>query len=281
MIDVQEITCQRVLSPTGMRQAEYVVNPYRGCQFGCTYCYAQCSKFARKQNKAWGDYVDVKVNAFDVFEKELSANPSGRIMFGSVTEVYQPLEKKYELTRRLLGRLVGTDMSVLILTRSDLIVRDIDILKQLGDVLVCFTINTTDTTVIRAFEKRSPAFEQRRDAVRTLYEAGIPVYVHVGPCLPHLTDPQKIFAELAPYCYRFDIENLNLKMVPWTRLHELIRLSFTPLLESYETIYRNEGMFNDYWQGVRVTLNELGRVYDRDVRIHFHPYDTFFPVYVS
>ena len=281
MIDIRKIQCERVLSPTGMRQADYVINPYRGCQFGCTYCYAQSTRFAQKQKSPWGSFVDVKLNALDVLERELAANPPGRIMIGSITEVYQPAEAEYKLTRQILERLVDTDHSVLLLTKSNLISRDIDVLSKLRKVLICFTVNTIQTSVIRAFEQQSPSYEARCDAIRKLHEAGVPTYIHAGPFLPYFTDPQQIMSDLAPYAQRFDFENLNLKMVPWQKLQEIVRTHWSDLLPDYQGVYADETSFDAYWNGVRETIIDLGKKFDRETNVHFHPYDSFFPISVN
>jgi DNA repair photolyase len=263
-----------------MKQADYVINPYRGCQFGCVYCYAQCTGFAQKQASPWGSFVDVKTNALQVLDRELKDKPCGRIMLGSVTEVYQEVEKTCEITRNVLERLVDTGCSVLILTKSDLITRDIDILKKFRDIMVCFTVNTTDNIVIRAFEKKSPPYERRRDAVIALHDAGIPVYIHTGPFLPYLTDPEAIMSDLSEYVQRFDFENLNLKMLPWQTLQEIVRTRFGHLLPQYQAIYSDESSFEEYWVSVRQILTGLGVKYERDTNIYFHPYDIFFPISV-
>ncbi len=281
MIDIRQIQCERVLSPTGMKQADYVINPYRGCQFGCTYCYAQSTRFAQKQTSPWGSFVDVKVNALDILEREIDANPPGRIMIGSITEVYQSVEADYKLTRRILERLVDTDHSVLLLTKSNLIARDIDVLSKLRKVLICFTVNTTQTSVIRAFEQQSPSYEARCEVIRKLHEAGIPTYIHAGPFLPYLTDPEQIMSDLAPYAQRFDFENLNLKMVPWQKLQEIVRTHWPKLLPDYQGVYADEASFDIYWNSVRETIINLGKNFDRKTNVHFHPYDSFFPISVN
>jgi DNA repair photolyase len=281
MTKTDEISCQRVLAPTGMAQADYVINPYRGCQFGCRYCYAQWNKFARKQNCEWGSFVHIKTNAPQVLAGELKAGVSGTVMLGSTTEVYQPAERKYRITRQILEQLADTSLSVIILTRSDLICRDIDILRKLKRVLICFTINSLDEGVVRSFEKCASPVANRLDAVRLLRSAGLDVYLHAGPYLPVLTEPEKILDKVEGLVDRVDFENLNLKMLSWERLKHILVSDFPHLVSQYEEIYLNKDGFQAYWDNVRERLTSLSAQYPVAVNIYFHPYDSFFPVYTS
>lgn len=281
MPEFHEISCQRVLAPTGMSQADYVINPYRGCQFGCAYCYAQWNKFASKKMRRWGEFVDIKINAPQILDQELKLNPQGVVMLGSTTEVYQPVENRYQITRQILEQLTHTSLSVLILTRSDLIIRDIDLLKKLRQILVCFTLNTLDDTVIRAFEKSSPSVDRRITALQALHDAEIPVYLHIGPVLPCLTDPRQIISRVSGLVNRVDFENLNLKMVSWEALEQILMRYFPDILPRYKEIYQNPQIYETYWNEQRSETLLLENSFPCKINIYFHPFDSFFPVFIS
>jgi len=281
MPEFKEITAQKILSVTGIKEARYVINPYRGCQFGCCFCYAQWNKFVQKQSGKWGDFVHIKTNAPKILAKELQQDVHGTVMLGSTTEIYQPVESKYKLTRQILNTLKEKNLNIIILTRSDLITRDIDILKKLKKVLICFTLNTLDNEVIKAFEKGSPSADKRVTAIKNLAETGIPVYLHVGPFLPFLTDPEKLLNQFDGFVERVDFENLNLKMISRSHLNEILTNRFPHLIKDYENIYRSEESFDKYWHNVRSYLETLQHKFNMKINIKFHPFDSFFQSYVS
>ena len=199
-------------------------------------------------------------------------------MLGSTTEVYQPAEKKYGITRKILEKLAPTGMPVIILTRSPLITRDIDILKEIKDVLICFTINTLDNNIVKAFEKSSPSVEERIEALEMLAAAKIPFYIHAGPYLPYLTDPKVIVEKFRSICHRFDFENLNLKMMSKENLFAIIKKSFPELMPEYDKIYKNPDEFVQFWTEKRKLLFSLKETYNCEINAYFHKYDSFFPI---
>jgi DNA repair photolyase len=130
----------------------YAINPYVGCGHGCVYCYATFMKRFTGHKEEWGAFVDVKVNAAEVLARQLRRARPGNISFGTVTDAYQPLEKEYGITRACLEALVEYDFPVCILTKSALVLRDLDLIRRLKDVEVAFTITTPDDDVRRRFE---------------------------------------------------------------------------------------------------------------------------------
>jgi len=123
---VKEILCKSVLSKSGISSVDYAVNPYVGCQHGCVYCYARFMKRFTGHGEEWGEFVDVRVNAPQVLTRELSRTAKGVVLLSSVTDPYQPLEKKYELTRKCLQKLLMYQFPITILTKSTLVLRDLD-----------------------------------------------------------------------------------------------------------------------------------------------------------
>lgn len=281
MPEFKEITAQKILSATGIKEAQYVINPYRGCQFGCCFCYAQWNKFAQKQSRKWGDFVHIKTNAPTILKKELRQDIHGTIMLGSTTEVYQPVESKYKLTRQILETLAEKNLDIIILTRSNLITRDIDLLKKFKKILICFTLNTLDNEVIKTFEKGSPSADKRIIAIKKLAETGIPVYLHAGPFLPFLTNPEKLLNQLDGFIERVDFENLNQKMLSQSHLNEILVNKFPHLVKDYEKIYQSKENFDKYWQDIRSYLETLRHRFNIKFNIKFHPFDSFFQSYVS
>lgn len=189
-----------ILTPSKLPDTDYVINPYTGCRFGCAYCYASfMGRFISKDVNEWGEYVFIKENAPELLLNELShLKNKGRgktIFFSSVTDPYQGMEAKYQLTRKCLEVLneFGFEGEISILTKSDLVLRDLDILRNIKKVEVGLTITSTDDSISRYFEKYAPAVSQRIRALTTLNDNNIDTYAFVGPLLPHFVAlPKKL-----------------------------------------------------------------------------------------
>lgn len=164
---------------------DYTLNPYVGCQFGCSYCFAAFFVADEGKRSAWGSWVEVKENAAQVLRaaKDLGGK---RIFLGTATDPYQPIEQRTELTRSLLEVLAGLERQpiVSIQTRSPLVVRDLDVLERFENVSVGMSITTDSESVRRRFEPSCASLDRRIEAVSALREAGIPVRVSMSPLLP-------------------------------------------------------------------------------------------------
>ncbi|MEZ6255927.1 MAG: radical SAM protein [Patescibacteria group bacterium] len=202
-MEIKEFEAKSILTPCKLPDADYVVNPYTGCAFGCTYCYASfMGRYVGKSNSDWGNYVYVKANAPQLLLKDLGKlKNKGRdkcIFFSSVTDPYQGLEAKYELTKECMEKLLefGFRGKLSILTKSQLVLRDLDILKQFENVEVGLTITTTQDAISRYFEKKAPNVSQRLDTLKKLNGNGIKTYAFVGPLLPHFVTEEHNLDEL-------------------------------------------------------------------------------------
>ena len=174
---------------------DYTLNPYGGCTFGCTYCYA--AFFARTETlkQEWGRWVQVKENALDLLKKRRKRPLTGQTIYmSSVTDPYQPIEKELQLTRGILEELAMYHQPRLVIqTRSPLVTRDIDVLARFEQVQINMTVTTDDDEVRRVFEPTCPSNARRLEAVRRLHEAGLRTCITMTPLLP-VRDPQQ-FAE--------------------------------------------------------------------------------------
>ena len=208
VMKMHEIRVKTIMVDSKLPDADYVINPYIGCVFGCAYCYASfMGRFVGESIDNWGNYLYVKINAPELLAKELnSLSPRKRestVLLSSVTDPYQYAERKYEITRNLLNLFAQSDYPgmISILTKSPLVTRDIDILKRLPAVEVGLTITSTDDQVSRELEVRAPSVSARLEALRSLNAAGIPTYAFVGPILPHFFEEpallERLFATIA------------------------------------------------------------------------------------
>src|SRR5512136_356476 len=160
---VKEIRAKSILSPSKIYP--WVINPYTGCQHGCSYCYARFMKRVTGHREPWGEFVDVKINAPDLLKVEIKKKKRGRVWISGVCDPYQPLEAHYKLTRQCLEILVQHHWPVVIQTRSPLVLRDIDILRGAPDVEVGFSVTTADDSIRKLFEPRAPSIDARIQAL--------------------------------------------------------------------------------------------------------------------
>jgi len=193
MITVREIEAKSVLNKS--KVYDYCLNPYTGCQIGCRYCYARL--FMRRYSgheEAWGEFVDVKINAPEVLRNQLTKARTGTVWISSVCDPYQPLEAKYELTRRCLKELLEKQFPLNIQTKSKLILRDLDLLLHFKEIEVGFTITTDDERVAKLFEPHASPVKERIKALGEIHSAGIKTFAFLGPLLPG--NPGKLVASL-------------------------------------------------------------------------------------
>jgi DNA repair photolyase len=206
-VRVAERTARSVLSKSGIPGVRYALNPYVGCAHACRYCYAEFMKRYTGHTEPWGTFVDAKVNAPEALERELRRAAPGPVMLSSVTDAYQPLEERFRLTRRCLELLIAHRFPVRVLTKSPLVLRDLDLLRGAPDVEVGITITTDEERMRRIFEPGAPPIAARVDALRRLREAGVETYCFVGPMLPH--DPARLAALIRPHAGSVLVDAMN------------------------------------------------------------------------
>jgi len=132
----------------------------------------------------WGEFVDVKINAPELLAHEVKKKQVGRVWISGVCDPYQPLEKRYMLTKRCLDILVENGWPFTVQTKSSLVLRDIDILKRSNDVEVGFTITTADDKIRKIFEPGAPPLKKRIEALAKLHSEGIRTFAMIAPILP-------------------------------------------------------------------------------------------------
>ena len=146
-----------------------------------------------------GDFVDVKTNAPDLLHIEIEKKPKGRVWVSGVCDPYQPLEAKYQLTRRCLEILAKKDWPVIVQTKSPLVLRDMDILKKFNNIEVGLSITTSNDEIRKVFEPNAPSIMERLKAVESLHQNGIKTYVMIAPILPEAEDLIRILAGKVDY----------------------------------------------------------------------------------
>jgi DNA repair photolyase len=179
---VRQIYAKSILSKS--RVFDYTINPYVGCQHGCTYCYARFMKRTTGHTEPWGEFVDVKINAPELLRKEIGRKTQGMVWISGVCDPYQPIEARYELTKKCLEILVQHDWPITIQTKSALVLRDIELLRQTNNIEVGLTVTTGDESIRRLFEPNAPSIKERIKALNELHLAGVRTFAMIAPMLP-------------------------------------------------------------------------------------------------
>ena len=204
---IREVETKNIMTKSSLPVGGYSVNPYVGCTHACKYCYASFMKRFTGHKEEWGTFLDVKHWPEIKNPKKYAGQ---RVVIGSVTDGYNPQEEQFGNTRKLLEQLIGSDADILICTKSDLVVRDIDLLKKLGRVTVSWSINTLDENFKNDMDSAS-SIERRIAAMKQVYEAGIRTVCFVSPVFPGITNFEAIFERVKDQCDLFWFENLNLR----------------------------------------------------------------------
>lgn len=266
-MDVKEIIAQSYISKSKLPDADYVINPYVGCPHKCIYCYAEFMKrFTGHANAEWGNFVDVKKCGQKIDISNFQATDT--ILLGSVTDAYNPFEKKYQITRDILTQLLDCEARIEILTKSDLVLRDIDLLKKMRNVFVGISMNTLDDTFRAEIEPHAASIENRIRALRELKNAGIPTYLFMSPIFPVLSDCKSVIENTYKYFDYICFENLNLRGGYLPRVMEYIKTHHADLYDLYKTIYWDKNM--NYWEVLKNEIESNCKKLGIDYRMYFY-----------
>ena len=238
---IRTVDVKSVITKSNLPVSDYSVNPYVGCTHACKYCYACFMKKFTGHDEEWGTFLDVKF-------WEPIKNPSryaGKSFFvSSVTDPYNPQEETYRRTRKFLETFQGVDINLSLQTKSGLILRDLDLLKNFRNVRVGFSINTLDENFKDDMDAAAP-IARRLNAMKILHEAGIRTTCFISPIFPGITDVTAIIDATKNFCNLIWLENLNLRGNFKPRILAYIREKFPQLLSIYDEIYRQKNL--RYW----------------------------------
>lgn len=239
---IREIKVKSILVKSKLPESGLVINPYIGCEHACAWCYARFMKRFTDHDEPWGSFVDIKINAPELLEKQLigellnQVKRSG-VFLSSVTDCYQPLEEKYQLTRQILKILLKHQIPISILTNSTLVIRDLDLLTQFKGKSVGFTLYTLDDKIAKIFQPKASLPSQKVSALKTFHDKGIETYIHVGPYLPEITNLEEILKAVYGRIDFFEGEMLNTKGANFTNVALVLKTHFPEILEKYKRLF--------------------------------------------
>lgn len=238
---VRDVEAKGVLSKSNLPVSDYSANPYIGCAHGCRYCYASFMKRFSGHSEPWGEFVDVKHWPWIENPRKYEGK---EVFIGSVTDPYQPLEEKHGRTRTLLEQLQGSGCKVSIATRSDLVLRDLDLIKTFPGARVSWSVNMLDEGFRKDMD-RAVSIERRLAVMKAFHDAGVRTTCFISPIFPGITDVAAIIRRARDRCNLVWLENLNLRGAYKEEILGYIARKRPDLVPLYHAIYRKGD--RGYW----------------------------------
>ena len=260
-----ETFCKTALSRSQL--ADYALNCYVGCQHGCLYCYARFMTRFTGHTEQWGEFVDVRANIAEVLHRELRRKRVGSVMVSSVCDGWQPLEEKYGLTRECLRLLVAYGYEVSILTKSALVLRDLDIFAGKKNVELGVTVTAFDEGLRQIVEPVASPTAERFEALGKAAERGVDIWLFIGPLLPFLSDTEDNVTRLMEKASRLPlqriyVDKLNLRPRVWQSLKSMLFAHFPELIPRYQEVLfdpvRKERYLSELRRRVRTSAEAHG-----------------------
>lgn len=271
--DIRDVDVKSVMTKSTLPVGGYSVNPYVGCPHACKYCYASFMKRFTGHTEPWGTFLDVK------HWKPIS-NPhkydGQRIVIGSVTDGYNPYEERFGRTREILKELQGADAEIMICTKSDLVLRDLDLLKTFKKVTVSWSVNTLDESFKEDMDCAS-SIEARLNAMKEVYDAGIRTVCFISPIFPGITDWKAIIERVKDFTDLIWLENLNLRGQFKSAIMDYIREKYPGLAPLYQEIYTKNN--KAYWKELESDVKDYALSNGFPYVVNDLPYERSVPGY--
>lgn len=275
MLEYNEVKISRILNPTAIDLGEYVINPFMGCEFACLYCYVRSNRVVSRKNKPWGEYVDIRINAPELLLKEIQKKKPGQVLLGSTTDCFQPIERKYRITQRLLEILNANKINYVILCRSPYILDCLPLLKQGYCQKIYFSINNYALEYKSRLEPKSPGFSSRVEAVNTMLQEGINVIPYFSPILPWISDISGIFSEFPRAgCVEFECLNFNLQNI--SDIIEKIGEVDPGLKPRYQRMLAERSFYSEVWRAIEDDIRKAAREANKKYNIYIHQFGGYF-----
>lgn len=260
-----KIIVKDLVTKSNLPASDYVINPYVGCPHGCRYCYACFMKRFTGHSEEWGSFIDIKQCDKPISQKKLQGKS---VFLSSVTDFYNPFEEKYKITRNILEQLISIDCELNISTKSNLVLRDIDLLKQCKNLKVSISVNTLDEKFKNDMDNAS-SIQERLETLETLYKNGIYTVLFMSPVFPVITDYREIIEKTNKYVDEYWFENLNLRGSYKQDIISYIKRTSPHLLKLYNELYIDGNM--EFWNSLSVEIEEYCNVHSiKHVNYFYH-----------
>ncbi len=265
LISIKEIETKNIMTKSSLPTGGYSANPYVGCPHKCKYCYASFMKRFTGHMETWGTFLDVKV--WQPIKNPLKYVGQS-VVIGSVTDGYNPMEETFCRTKVLLEQLKDSGAKITICTKSDLVLRDLDLLTKIPDVTVSWSINTLDENFKNDMDK-AVSIERRLIAMKKFYDMGIRTACFISPIFPEITNVPAIIERVKNQCDFVWLENLNLRGDYKEIILEYIENKYPQFINIYNEIYRKGN--REYWKLLEMKIKSY-------VQEQGYPYfDNFLP----
>ncbi len=241
-IVAKEIITKNLLTKSNLPASDYVINPYIGCPHACKYCYARFMKRFTGHTEEWGKFIDIKKCDKPISLKKLYHKS---VFISSVTDCYNPFEEKYQLTKKILEQLKHADCTITLSTKSDLVLRDINILKELRNLTVAISINTLNDDFQKDMDNAS-SISRRITALKELHSQGIYTVLFMSPIFPYITNFKEIIEATSEFVCEYWFENLNLRGDYKQKILLYISGKYPQYLSGYKEIYNMKNL--EYWK---------------------------------
>jgi len=252
-MDERYVSASALCTASKLPASDYVINPYIGCTHRCAYCYACFMGRFTGHSEKWGTYLEPK--RYESYR--LPKNLEGKtILIGSVTDAYNPSEKKFEQMPSILRALTDCKAHVEILTKSNLVLRDIELIKAVPDIAVGISLSNINDEDNRIIEPGASSAAERIDALKKLHEAGIKTYLFIAPYLPGITDMKKLCDETEGSVDYVCVENLNLRGSYKPTMLGLIKKLHPDVYDLWDDIYLKKKS-SAYWSAIEKYISEL------------------------
>ena len=243
--------------------SDYTLNCYGGCIHGCVYCYARYMERFYPHAEPWGEYADVKLGILESLRRQLRRVPPGKVFLSSACDGWQPVEAQFGLTRRAAQLLLAHGFHLRILTKSDLILRDLPLFAN-RPVKLGVSVSSLDDRLAELWEPRAAPPSVRLQVVAKAREAGMDTAVMFAPVLPFLSDsPSQIEAILVQSAEmgasEIWVDSFNLRPKVWESVLKLLREHFPELEARYREIFFDETRRVRYQESLRSRISEVAR----------------------
>lgn len=263
-MDIKACDNRPVLNPCTLPDRNYQVDPYIGCQHYCYYCYV-----LNQAETDWTKEILIHKDITARLKSDLSNIEPQKIYMGWHTDPYQPCEEQYQQTRQVLELLLEKGFSASILTKSDLVLRDMDLLQKMNDANVSVSVSLHDEDVRSLFEANTKQTETRILALQQLKAADIKTSALICPVIPYLTDARRLIDLLAEHTRKiwiYSLSILNRSEINWRNVEAILEKHFPELKNRIETAIFSKT--DAYWETLIQELEQIKKNSQLNLSIH-------------